>query len=1065
MTNNIKADGFNGKASIKELLKVASDLQALDLFPVPKKAGDKIAHWKFWMKRDGHVPLEPTQENLQDFLGHSDIDGLILAVGRSLAGRLVVLDLDPSGDHDLAADTYNQVQHLSPTRYVVATPSNGLHLYYLLPEGVPQLKPTTKVHWGNLDIRAKNSLIGLPPSFQQYTEKAEKKGVAYGHVGYYRRLDDGDYTVIPQMGTELYNLLYAAQNPVKAVSPEQIGAHNYERTADGLARIEAHMKRPLEEREKLTIELLGVILKNWKNKSYDQWLQMWMSSWHAVDGSVVVRDFIANHPIVWGGYDDSDRASFVASWEHHRPTTDGYSVASLMYLARQEGWLRHTGMEIPDEAVTLIDVQYIQEWTQAQETLPTRVLVQSQTGSGKTYNISYLYERLQKPKTVIFVPTTKLAIELAQTLKKEHKLPVTLYIDQTTGRTLDADTLTKAKILVTTLQTFGNKVHKIISMKNYGLVYFEESDQLFQQFARGGGSGSGYYTSHVKDTEARAGFAVIRDAFTHAGNVWCVDATMTQVTQFVAEQTKGEHEIHIIRNQRVASKATIHYLADKGEAYQIVLSSLLVGKSVVVACDTAQSAEEVVSTMSTLGAVQAGETLLITSHTERNRDVHSFMEDVNAGAAKYRLLAYNSVMASGVSITSIKPDVLVQIANYLTPRVNLQLLNRYRNQGEVYVFYQETESLYNEAAHSVLTEAYRRAGIEAGLVNMPLAQRTEDAEIRGTVAAMSVRDEAIQQRSPRAFYKQLLERDGRIVRDAEPVDQSALVGYALKRVRAIKKELKDELKSTWPETRPITRDDPADPEMTDMEIAQGEIHAQISTALFGNVPVDTDPLEVYETVHSFRSATVALSAFVHQGAALRQAEGYLADEGRSITTLSNNITLIKVMLNVHYLYPEITDILTAETLHDRAPAFMRMLLAEKDNYDAVINRPRQKWDLVYNRSDNDVDRAVDFCKILLARIGLNQRTVRGKKAGSWNYIIENAPEAKKFLQWRYPDEELTIAFNDNPIREIIAARGNHIKMFQAMSQAQQAKVMRILNDEKTTDFPTAVETVLLGDNF
>ncbi len=1068
ITSNIKPEGWNGKLRLEQMLDLTHEFQALDLYPVPKRAGDKIAHWKFWMKRDGHVPLEVNDENLRLYLPNSDIDGLILSVGKSRNGRLVVLDLDPAGDHRQAEITYEEIQALSPTGFVVATPSNGLHLYYILPEGVPALKPTVHVHWSNLDIRAKNSLIGLPGSFQQYTDKAEKKGVEYGHVGYYRRLKDdpgADYSNIPVMSEKLYQLLYEAQNPVKATDATDIGANNYEQSPEALARIEAHLKRPIEVRERLVLELLGHVLKDWKGKNYDQWLQMWMAAHHGSSGSEVVRDYIAGHPMVWTGRPQSEVETFRSTWDAHQPQPDGYTVASLMYLGRQAGWLQTTGLEIPKSAMTEIDVQYIQEWTAAQETLPDRVLVMSQTGSGKTYNISYLYKRLGEPKTVIFVPTTKLATELANTLKSEHGLPVTLYVDASTGRTKDAEVLVKAKILVTTLQTFGNKVHKAVPMSRYGLVYFEESDQLFQQFGRGGG---GAYASHVKETEARAGFAVIRDAFENSGNVWCVDATMTQVTHFVATQMKGDHEITVIRNNRVQPKATVRMLEDKGEAYQVILASLLGGKRVVVAADTAQVAEEVVKTMEAIGALEGKTSLLITSHTERNSEVRDFMEDVNAGAQKYDLLAYNSVMASGVSITSVTPDVIVQIATYLTPRVNLQLLNRYRKQSEVYVFYQDAETLYADTDLTVLTEAYRRAGLEAELVNMPLAERVPDATVRAKVASMSVGDETLQRRSARDFYRGLLQRDGREVVDAEPIAQTSLVDHTLKAVRIIKKDMKEHLRMTWHETRPINRDDPADPDMTDLEVAQGEIHAKIQAALRGHIPKDVPPEEIYDMVQSFQSSITPLSAFVHQGFALKQAESYLADEGRAITTLSNNITLIQILTTVHMLYPSLDSTLTSDALAERAPTFVRMLQDNKEAYNAVINRGNQKFDEVYNRSDNDVDRAVDYAKILLAKVGLHQRTAKGSRAGgnqTYEYRIENATDAERFLAWRYPKEDLSIEFNDTPIRTIINARGAHIKIFQAMTEAQKSQVMRLLNDERFTDFPTAVEAVLMGEKF
>lgn len=1065
---NVKPVGFNGKLPPAELAQLILEYRAIGLYALPKKTGAKIAHWRFWMKRDGNVPLETTDANLKRFLPDAGIDGIILHTGLSCAGRLAVVDIDPAGNHAEGQATYNAVQQLSPTNFVFATAGNGLHLYYILPADVPALKPSSKVHWSNLDIRAKNALAVLPGSYQQYVgEAAAHKGVADGHVGYYRHIPGGDYTQIPTMSVELYNLLWDAQNPVKPelLGTEGVGAHNYEHTAEALARIEAHLKKPLEDREKLVIECLGWVLPTWKGKTYDQWLQMWMAAHHGSSGSTRVRDYIASHQTVWNGRPASEVSSFRSTWDAHQPSPDGYTVASLMYLARQEGWLQTTGLELPDSIVTNVDVQYIQDWTKAQEVLPRRVLVKSQTGSGKTYNIRYIWDKLNQPKAVIFVPTTKLAIELANTLKNEHKMPVTLYIDQKKGRTLDADDLVKAQVLVTTLQTFGNKVHKEVPMSKYGLVYFEESDQLFQQFARGGGNN--IYSSHVKDTEARAGFAVIHDAFAHSDYVWCVDATMTQVTYYVAKAyTPDDVPVTVIQNTRIAQKSAVQMLTDKGETYQVVLSSLLAGKKTVVVADTAQSAEEVVKTMAALGVLEGKKALLITSHTERNREVHAFMEDVNAGAKEYDLLAYNSVMASGVSITSVKPDTVVQIATYLTPRVNLQLLNRYRQQGEVYVYFQQGESLYLEGDKEILLEAYRRAGLEAELMNMPLVERTQDARVREVVASYSIGDETLQRRAAAEFYASLLVDDGREVKWADPMATSDMIAHSLKAVRALKKEQKDELRHSWIETRPINRDDPADPDMSDLEVAQGEIHAKIDAVLRGNIPTDTDPATIYDVVHEFSGTAAQLSAFILQGDALKQAETYLADDGRAITTLANHITLIQVLTTVHLLYPSLKDVLTNAELEQRAPAFMEVLRSQREQYDAVINRSSQKFDVVHSRTDNDIDRAVDFAKIILAKIGLKQRTSKAGRKGDdvgYKYEIENADNALRFLNWRYPDREVNIEFTDAPIRSIIAARGSHIKIFQAMTGEQQAQVMHMMNSERSTDFPTAVEAVLMGD--
>lgn len=1070
--DNVRAEGFTKKHDTNALVEYALKLQRQGFYPVPKRAGAKIAHWKFWMKRDGHIPLDVNEDTLRQWLPHQDIDGLILAVGKSFSGRLVVLDIDPAGDHVKGEATYHAIQELSPTGYVIATPSNGLHLYYLLPDGVEQLKPTSKVVWDNLDIRGKNSLIGLPGSYQQYTDTASRKGVAYGHVGSYRTVRDlvgSNYDVVPTMTIELYNLLHEAQTIKKATHPVATGAANYAKTEEGLRRIEEHLNRPLADQEKLTIECLSYVLAGWSGKSYDQWLQLWMAAHHGSGGSPVVREFIATHNDVWAGRSELEVATFRETWDNHTPQEGGYTVASLMYLARQAGWLQSTGLEIPDKAVDKIAVRYIQDWVSGLSEIPTRLLLQSQTGSGKTYNLAYLYERLGSPKTVVFVPTTKLATELANTLRQDFKLPVTLYINEATGKTKPEQELVDAKLLVTTLQTFGSKVHKHVPMSKYGLVYVEESDQLIQQFGKGGG---GPYASHVSDREARNGFAVLRDAFLHSGVVWCVDATMTQVTYYIAEQMRGDNVLRVVRNVQIEPKAPVKMLGSKGEAYQMVLSALLEGKKVAVACDTAIVAHEVTETMQRIGALRGKEHITITAHTEKDPKVQAFMKNVNKGAALYDLVAYNSVMGSGVSITKVKPDVVVQIANYLTPRANLQLLNRYRKQEVVYCYYQSSDSLYSATDVEVLTEAYRRAGLEAASINLPLAERVADAVVRARVAAMSVGDETLQRRSASDFYIGLLKRDGREVVELEPITVSAYLQAGVKAIREIRKARHEELKGTWIDTRPIDREDPADPDMSPLEIAQGEIHAWIKRTLNENIPTDVDPVDIYETVAAFKGAVVNLSAFVRQQHSLQEAEKYLADDGRAITTLSNHITLTQVLSNLAMMYRSLDEVVPRDVMALRAVEFMRLMHQSKDAYNAVVNSPRQKFDEVLARSEDVLDQALDFSKILLARIGLRQRSVRsgrkgkgGEDGATYTYLIDNAEQARNLLKWRYPNEKIDLKFADSDIRQEIGKRSAHLKMFQAMTAKQQAEVMAMMNSEKTTSFETAVESVMMGTGF
>lgn len=832
-------------------------------------------------------------------------------------------------------------------------------------------------------------------------------------------------------------------------------ADNYGKTLQGSSRLEAHLKKPLEERERLTIECLDWVLTNRTTRwTRPEWLQVAMSAWHGSSGSGTVRDYILMHThSPWTKDDEDGREAFRREWDGHTPREDGYTFASLLWLARHVGWLSTTGLEIPSELTTTINERYVTSWLEKQATIPERLLLISQTASGKTYAIKHIYERLGQPKTVIFVPSIKLAMELAGTLKNQHGLPATLYINPKTGRSIPVEQLVKAQLLVTTLQTYATKVNAS-GNPIADLVIIEESDQLIQQFSKGG---AGIYSSHVNDRESRAGYACLRDTFAHAGHVMCFDATMTQVTYQLADSMKDKHSLKIVRNTWIEPKPAVTMLNERGEAYQEVLRALQDKKSVVVVADTAQVAEEVTNTMLQLGVLTDKKHLLITRKTERSTDVHRFMSNVERYAPEYDYVAYNSVMASGVSIMAMRPDVIVQICTYLTPRVNLQLLNRYRQQGQIFCYYTEGENLYSQSVTDIEDLFERRAQIEASLVNIPLVERTEDAKLKTKIAAIGIADELGQRRSPKSFYTALLENDGREVKDAEAKTVSKTIEYTIRGVRRAKKEEKDIIAKTWNAIPPIDRDNPAKPEYTDLEVAQGETHALIERALSGHIPTDVLPETIYQVVKEFNSRRYALAAFVEQSQALVKAEDFLSDRGRAISTLSNHITLIRVMASLHNLYYDVSDVLTPDVLEQRAPVFMGHLMSLRDDYDAIIGNPKQKFIEVLARDEDINKRALNFSKILLSQIGLKQRT----KKGTTN--VTNLETAKLFLEWRQQSSNLD--FSADKITNIVNDREPSMGVFEQFNDVQRDQVINLMRSNGL-DFAGAIEVIEMGiDNF
>lgn len=1057
LTPRVLPVGEYPKLDLTALMDIYDQLTALGLYVMPKRRKLKVPLSRYW--ENGAEPIRDRSRALQDQQDY-DTSGWCVAAG-SRSSRLYVLDFDTAEIQANGTDPwllYQWVQDTSESAFVLGSPSGGVHIYYRIPEHL-EIPPNISPHKG-VDGRGERGQVVTLGGFNRYDDtsdksQAAKKGVPSGHCDTYSRLEYGDYTYIPEMTETLYQWLTAK---TRKVVPQNTEGEQYQRTTQGKERVDVHLKQTDSQKERIVLECLSFVLPNWENKGYDPWLQLWMSAHHGSQGSSRVRDYIIESPYIDWSDGEEGRQKFKNAWDTYKPQDNGYTVASLFYLARQNGWLTRTGYEIPERLTRAINVRYVSEWVEQQplEALK-RVLLISQTGSGKTYGFEKLWHMIGQPKAVIFVPSIRLATELANTLKNQHKLPVTLYIDNETGRRLHAEQMIDAKILVTTLQTFAMKIYKAgMPMSSYGLVYIEECDQLIQQFSRGGG---GIFTSHVSEVEARAGFEVLQEAYRDSEYVWGVDATMSRVSYDMAEQMRNGRSINVVMNKWVQPKADVVLLEDKGEALQEVLKALEQGLKVVVAADTAADAAEAVEVMRVVGALEGKKALVITRETERDPEAIRFMEDVNQYAPEYDLLAYNSAMASGVSITSFTPDVVVQMCRYLTPRVNLQILNRYRSQNKVFCYYRKGENIYGQQAGEILSDAERRALIESGVLNMPLAARSDLASLRGYLTSLSAGDEGQQNRAPRDFYRHLLLNDGRKVTANDTNIVSGVIDDALQEVRAMRKDKQEFLARTWPDTPPIDREHPALPEYTPEQVAQGEVHGYISKVLKGCIPSGVKPERVFELVRSFAPHVGALSALTDQVGALRRSELAVADRGKALTAITNHVTLIRVLATLHHLYSALDEPVEHTELEVRGPQFMKALWALRDEYDSITPRAEQKFEAVYQRSDTDIERAVDFSKILLKRLGLSQKKERKGREGQHLKIhISNIADAQEFLDWRKTDLVLT----DQVVAESAARRQSHMDVYRSMNPEQQAMVMELLMSEKYTDFAVAIQHVSLG---
>ena len=1030
---------------VDKLMTAYDKYTNLGLLLLPKDKFLKTPLAKYWRK-DSEMPSREQvladQTTLQS--------GWCIVTGER-SGRLVVIDLDTNeikkGGND-PQKALDEILALSPSSFAFITPSGGIHLFYRQPEH-QALLTNAKTPLQGVDKRGEGGQVASYGSFYRYTgENAKNKGVMDGHGGFYE--PTGEHETIPLMSDELYNWLLTTE---KKHQGEAFG-----RSTVGKERIKKHFAQPSSEQERITLSALQSILHQWGVKDYEEWLQMWMSAHHASNGSFVVRDFILAHEdVIWKSFTnrtDGGQGHFIDSWAGHEYRDGGYTAASLFWLARQAGWMSRTGYELDPRLAEKINVRYVGHWLALLDEIPKRLMLMSQTGSGKTFSVKFLYEKLGHPKTVIFVPSIKLALELTNTLVNRHDLPAVCYYDQDSRSSIEVQEMVSAPILVTTLQTFATKVK--LPMENYGLVYIEESDQLISSFARGGG---GRYGSHVSDREARQGVATLRQAFLKSEYVWCVDATMSRVT-YDATNIMSDIPPKLVINEWVEPKAPVIMVDTVGRALQEVLRALGLGQSVVAVCDTAKQASEVRDVMDMLGALKNKRSLVVTRDTETDQDVHAFMEDVNGQAPRYDLLCYNSVMASGVSITDFSPDVVVQFCSYLTPRVNLQLLNRYRNQKVVYCYYRMSENLYSQSDKAILELAQSQVRVEGRLINMPVAQRNDDALLRDRLGAISAADTDIQNRSPRDFYMALLKSDGRTVSNADETPVSELINTARTSVNEFRKAYLDQLKISWNETPPINRDNPAPRHYTDLQIAQGEIHDEISHALRGNIPSGIEPRKVYDLAHYFKDFAIPLTAIIHQEWAIQKAEEYLADTGKAMMTISNNITLVKVVALVKTFYGSFDKMITDSDIAKRAPNFLMQLAHNADNYDKVITRKPQQYEAVMSKDMTNEEKALAYAKIILARVGLKQRAVRISQAGGkaiYGYEVGNYDEAVEFLSWRNPELIVDLNFNTRVIDDKFVSRKD-------LTIENSDATIQVMQDERVS-LENAIKVINQGEKF
>ena len=836
----------------------------------------------------------------------------------------------------------------------------------------------------------------------------------------------------------------------------------YTRSPGSSFRAEVHHSQSPQVREQVVISALKALLPTLDGGvDYDLWLQIWTAAYEG-SPTQAVFEYIVNHPNIAWSDGERGRAKFLYNWRNHTPKPDGYTVASLFWLAEQRaGWLRTSPYDVDDSQWELINVSRITDWTEQEPEIPKRVVMHAQTGLGKSMNVVHILQTLGDPKAVLFVPTKKLAAELTTTLVK-NGIEATLYFNPQTQQIKSADVLRSAQVLVTTLQTFATKVYAEGCMAEYAVVYVEESDQLLAQFSLAGGV---TYTSHISQKQSEAGFSVLTEACEMSGHVWFVDATMTAVSVEAArDMCPADKPARLIRNKYQKPKAPVTFLESRQQAFDLAVTTLIDKKRLVVATDTKSAASEFYQLLVNLGMDVFSNILLITKDTETDPKVIAFMEDVNTEALKYDVVIYNSVMASGVSITSVEPDVVIQVAEYLSPRANLQILNRYRKQKKVYCWYPQSFRVYGKRHLDLLELARDRVQAEQQVLQLPGRDRSRLAHLRAYLAAIAEADYYHQTRSGHTFYRNLLWKDGRRTETLSGLSMFDGIEALLEELHEVRKHNKDEIRRGWRSVRPINHHMPADGDMTLLDIAKGVEHEYILSTLNQYIP-DIDQEHVYDVVHRFGPKRTSLLFFANQPQALAQSEANLSNTSVPETAIHSNVTNLTLMGLIVQLWGD--DLRTRRTVeeleHGPGQDFLRQMDAYRDLYDIVSTRAGEDYQGILEKYDTSEKRVLAFSRILLRSVGLvigrmgRKRTAEGRVA-VWG--VKNIQDAVDFLSWRFhyvdpnfqPDFSGAILKIENERRTLAVAE------YSKMSQADQ-QLVDLRWDGDYTTFPAAVQSV------
>jgi hypothetical protein len=820
-------------------------------------------------------------------------------------------------------------------------------------------------------------------------------------------------------------------------------------------RAEKHYEQSEIVRERVTLEALEYALLNWEDKDYQGRLSLCLAARDGANTQAVMQVLLDRDAgYAWLSRKFTDFSDWWAQ-EQSGDTT----VATLFFQARQNGWLQTTSVDLQQNDYEPIAAQGIDAWL-AERPTPQRALIVSPTGTAKTLGAIAELKRLGTPKAVFFAPSIKLCTDLSAKLTA-HGVTNTLYIDA--GNTKDADTLAAANVLVTTLQTFAIKlVSHGIDLSQYRYAVVDESDELIGAFVRAEAGRTLGYGSHVNRLQSQWGMYTLKRIMQEVEHVLFFDATATRLSlQTMRRFCPIGKQPQCFLNEVTRPKAGVVMLPSVYDARRVALEAALRGHTLVVASDTRKEAELLAMYMLATGAVEADELITITGATHYDKRVATFLEDVEAGAKKYRIIIYNSAMGSGVSITETMPDVFVQIATYVSPRKNLQILNRFRRQHLVFAYVPGYENLYHETLQDKLQRLDASLANEVSILGAKHTDRDALARDIKALAALSVRDEYEQRRAPRDLYTALLARDGRTVSYHDTALADDQFKARFKQAYRLLAERAERVVSQWRSVPPISRENPPGDDATAEDIAKGLLHGRIDRMIDldkADLPDDKIALLVL----TYGRYIYNVERWLKLGKAVGASLDELTDDRRADVTLRLYVGRLELVSLLGLLIPDAHAQVDMATLRQNAPLFVREVQLRAPVFNSLAGRKRNFVDDIAARKNDDVELAVAYAKVILKSLGLSLRRKNGKRQGAERQRLlycAGAQDVLTLLRWRGVQAD-SIQFVRSDYDAAILDARESVAIFNELGRQEQRDVTSRLRDMDTT-----LEAALAGSEF